>query len=123
MFLLLLLLEVAPLFVLLGAQLFLLLLIHGSGEQQGAALSRHFGIASGPDELAKLRAIPAEQLLQAWEVDPDVIVFSILLEFKPVCRALFSSLKTAIVTAVPESQNLHDRLTNLYAVKSGLEVC
>ena len=44
-------------------------------------------------------------------------------EFKPVCRALFSSLKTAIVTAVPESQNLHDRLTNLYAVKSGLEVC
>jgi hypothetical protein len=75
-FLLLLLLEVAPLFILLGAQLFLLLL-----------------------------------------------VFSILLEFKPVCRALFSSLKTAIVTAVPESQNLHDRLTNLYAVKSGLEVC
>jgi hypothetical protein len=52
-----------------------------------------------------------------------LLVFSILLEFKPVCRALFSSLKTAIVTAVPESQNLHDRLTNLYAVKSGLEVC
>ena len=43
-------------------------------------------------------------------------------EFKPVCRALFSSLKTAIVTAVPEAQNLHDRLTNLYAVKSDLEI-
>jgi para-nitrobenzyl esterase len=53
-------------------------LIHGNGEQQGAALSRHFGIASGPDELAKLRAIPAEQLLQAWEVDPDVIVSPIV---------------------------------------------
>ena len=49
-------------------------LIHGSGEQQGAALSRHFAIASGPDELAKLRAIPAGEILQAWEVDPDVIV-------------------------------------------------
>jgi hypothetical protein len=44
-------------------------------------------------------------------------------EFKPVCRAPFSSLKTAIVTAVPEVQNLHDRLTNLYAVKSDLEIC
>jgi para-nitrobenzyl esterase len=49
-------------------------LIHGSGEAQGAAMSRHFGIASGPDELPKLRAIPAEQILQAWEVDPDVIL-------------------------------------------------
>ena len=44
-------------------------------------------------------------------------------EFKPVCRALFGNLKTAIVTAVPEAQSLHDRLTNLYAVKSDLEVC
>jgi hypothetical protein len=44
-------------------------------------------------------------------------------EFKPVYRALYASLKTAIGTAVPEAQNLHDRLTNLYAVKSDLEIC
>ena len=44
-------------------------------------------------------------------------------EFKPAYRALYSSLKTAIYTAVPEVQNLHDRLTNLYAVKSELEIC
>lgn len=44
-------------------------------------------------------------------------------ELMAACRALFSSLKTALVTAVPEAQNLHDRLTNLYAVKSDLEIC
>jgi hypothetical protein len=44
-------------------------------------------------------------------------------EFKPAYRALYSSLKIAICTAVPEVQNLHDRLTNLYAVKSDLEIC
>jgi hypothetical protein len=44
-------------------------------------------------------------------------------KFKPVYRALYGSLKTAIRTAVPESQNLHDRLTNLYAAKSELEIC
>jgi hypothetical protein len=44
-------------------------------------------------------------------------------EFKPVYRALYGSLKTAIRTAVPEVQNLHDRLTNLYAAKSDLEIC
>jgi hypothetical protein len=44
-------------------------------------------------------------------------------EFKPVYRALYASLKTAIGAAVPEAQNLHDRLTNLYAVKSDLEIC
>ena len=44
-------------------------------------------------------------------------------EFKPIYRALYGSLKTAIRTAVPESQNLHDRLTNLYAAKSELEIC
>jgi len=44
-------------------------------------------------------------------------------EFKAVYRALFGSLKTAIGTAVPEAQNLHDRLTNLYAAKSDLEIC
>ena len=43
-------------------------------------------------------------------------------EFKPVYRALFSSLKTAYCAAVPEAQNLHDRLTNLYAAKSELEI-
>ena len=43
-------------------------------------------------------------------------------EFKPVYRALYGSLKTAIRTAVPEAENLHDRLTNLYAAKSDLEI-
>jgi hypothetical protein len=47
----------------------------------------------------------------------------VLAEFKPVYRTLFASLKTAIHTAVPEAQNLHDRLTNLYAAKSDLEIC
>jgi hypothetical protein len=42
-------------------------------------------------------------------------------EFKAVYRALYCSLKIAIRTAVPEAQNLHDRLTNLYAAKSDLE--
>jgi hypothetical protein len=42
-------------------------------------------------------------------------------EFKPFYRALYSSLKTAIRTTVPEAQNLHDRLTNLYAAKSDLD--
>jgi hypothetical protein len=41
-------------------------------------------------------------------------------KFKPVYRALYGSLKTAIRTAVPEAQNLHDRLTNLYTAKSDL---
>jgi hypothetical protein len=41
-------------------------------------------------------------------------------KFKPVYRALYCSLKTAIRTAVPEAQNLHDRLTNLYTAKSDL---
>jgi para-nitrobenzyl esterase len=54
----------------------------GSGEDQGDALSRHFGIASGKistaDELAKLRAIPADQIYHAWEVDPDVVVAAIV---------------------------------------------
>jgi hypothetical protein len=43
-------------------------------------------------------------------------------EFKAVYRALYANLKTAIRTAVPEAQNLHDRLINLYAAKSDLEV-
>ena len=42
-------------------------------------------------------------------------------EFKPVYRALFGNLKTAIRTTVPEAQNLHDRLTNLYAAKSEID--
>jgi hypothetical protein len=44
-------------------------------------------------------------------------------EFKAIYRALFGSLKTAILTAVPKAQNLHNRLTNLYAAKSELEIC
>jgi hypothetical protein len=47
----------------------------------------------------------------------------VLEEFKPVYRALFGSLKTALCIGVPEAQNLHDRLTNLYAAKSDLEIC
>jgi hypothetical protein len=43
-------------------------------------------------------------------------------EYKPVYRSLFGSLKTAILAAVPEAQNLHDRLTNLYAANSDLEI-
>jgi len=44
-------------------------------------------------------------------------------EIKAVYRTLYTSLKTAISTAVPEAQNLHDRLANLYAAKSDLENC
>lgn len=44
-------------------------------------------------------------------------------ELKPLYRALYGSLKSAILAAVPEAQNLHDRLTNLYAAKSDLEIC
>jgi hypothetical protein len=44
-------------------------------------------------------------------------------ELKPVYRALYGNLKTAIHTAVPEAQNLQDRLINLYAAKSDLEIC
>jgi hypothetical protein len=42
---------------------------------------------------------------------------------KAVYRALYASLKTSIVAAVPEAQNPLDRLTNLYAAKSELEIC
>jgi hypothetical protein len=42
-------------------------------------------------------------------------------EFKPVYQALYHNLKTAICAAVPGAQNLHDRLTNLYAAKSDLD--
>ncbi len=41
--------------------------------------------------------------------------------FKPVYRALYGRLKTAIRTTDPEAQNLYDRLTNLYAAKSEIE--
>jgi len=39
-------------------------------------------------------------------------------ECKPVCRAVYLNLKTAVLAAVPEAKNLVDRLTNLYAAKS-----
>ena len=42
-------------------------------------------------------------------------------EFKPVYRSLYGNLKAAVRAAVPEAQNLHDRLINLYAAKSDLE--
>jgi len=43
-------------------------------------------------------------------------------ELKPVYRTLYGGLKTAIRNAVPEAQNLHERLTNLYAAKADLEI-
>ncbi len=43
-------------------------------------------------------------------------------DFKPVYRPLFGSLKTEILTTVPEAHNLHDRLINLYAAKSDMEI-
>ena len=42
-------------------------------------------------------------------------------EFKPVYRVIYGNLKAAIRTAVPEPQNLHDRLTNLSAAKADLD--
>jgi hypothetical protein len=42
-------------------------------------------------------------------------------ELKPAYRALYDSLKSALRAAVPEAQNLDERLTNLYAAKSDLE--
>lgn len=44
-------------------------------------------------------------------------------KIRAVYRALYLNLKTAVRTAVPEAQDLHDRLTNLYAAKSDLEIC
>jgi hypothetical protein len=44
-------------------------------------------------------------------------------EIKAVYRTLYTSLKTSVLTTVPEAQLLHDRLTNLYAAKSDLEIC
>jgi len=42
-------------------------------------------------------------------------------ELKPAYRALYSGLRNAIRTAVPEAQNLDERLSNLCAAKSDLE--
>ena len=42
-------------------------------------------------------------------------------DVKPGYRALYGKLKTAICKADPEAQNLHDRLTNLYAAKFEME--
>ncbi len=44
-------------------------------------------------------------------------------KIRAVYRALYVNLKAAIRTAVSEAQDLHDRLTNLYAAKSELEIC
>ena len=41
-------------------------------------------------------------------------------EFKPLYRALFDNLRSAICKGAPETQSLHDRLMNLYAAKSDL---
>lgn len=37
-------------------------------------------------------------------------------------RTLYGNLKNAVRSAAPEVQNLHERLTNLYAAKSDLEI-
>jgi hypothetical protein len=42
-------------------------------------------------------------------------------ELKPAYRAVYSSLRNAIRTAVPDTQNLDERLANLYAAKADLE--
>jgi hypothetical protein len=44
-------------------------------------------------------------------------------QINAACRAMYSSLKAAVLTAVPEAQKLHDQLANLYAAKSELEIC
>ncbi len=43
-------------------------------------------------------------------------------ELKAVYRATYGSLKTAIRSAVPEAQDLHERVINLYAAKSELQI-
>jgi len=43
-------------------------------------------------------------------------------DLKAVYRAIYGSLKTAIRSAVPEAQDLQERLINLYAAKSELEI-
>jgi hypothetical protein len=42
-------------------------------------------------------------------------------ELKPAYRAVYSSLRNAVRTAVPDTQNLDERLANLYAAKADLE--
>lgn len=70
----------------------------------------------------ELSPLQANQILVAigerlnWGGSSDVAE-----ECKPVYRALYGNLKTAVRTAVPEAQNLHERLTNLYAAKSDLD--
>ena len=41
--------------------------------------------------------------------------------FKTVCRTLYGGLRAALCTAAPEAQNVHERLTNLYAAKSEMD--
>ncbi|MGA7853552.1 MAG: hypothetical protein WCA15_09515 [Candidatus Acidiferrales bacterium] len=43
-------------------------------------------------------------------------------DLKAVYRATYGSLKTAIRCAVPEAQDLHERVINLYAAKSELQI-
>ena len=42
-------------------------------------------------------------------------------ELRPVYQALYGNLKNAIRAALPKAQNLHDRLTNLYAAKCEMD--
>jgi len=46
-------------------------LISGTGEGSGERLARDLQI-TGPDPLQKLRATPADQILQAWSHDPEL---------------------------------------------------
>ena len=42
-------------------------------------------------------------------------------ELKPAFRAVYSSVRKAISTVVPEAKELDERLTNLYAARTALE--
>jgi hypothetical protein len=42
-------------------------------------------------------------------------------ELKPVFRAVYRSVKTALDVAAPEAKDLNERLMNLYAAKTDLE--
>jgi para-nitrobenzyl esterase len=46
--------------------------ITGTGELAGQQLAQALGIAANQDSLAKLRSIPAEQIMDAWKRDPKI---------------------------------------------------
>ena len=46
--------------------------ISGTGEAFGKKFASDLGIADGPDTLERLRSIPADKVLAAWQQDPEV---------------------------------------------------